>query len=140
MVLHECYKKPSLFLLYNDTTIYPQQQSKASVSALLLAGRGGSRPEFGHGGSPDSRARWEEHLVHLVLLCQVHRPVLKLQGETVDGELHVKLRVTDEALHQPERQGGGWEVSYRSLHCNIMGGSLSYLFEKPSLTLSSSTL
>lgn len=61
-------------------------------------------PDFGHGEISRCCTRGEQHLSELVFCCQVYRPMLKLQGEPIDGKLHVKLHIADKSLQQPERE------------------------------------
>lgn len=105
----------------------------------------GIRPEFRHREMSHCCTRWEQHLFELMFRCQVHRTMLQLQGVPVESELHVKLHVADENLQQPD-MGGKWEE--RGYLLSVWDISLvsnrqvsgSYLLEKPSFTLSSSTL
>lgn len=62
----------------------------------------GTEPEFRHGEISHCCTRWEQHLFELMCYCQVHRPMLQLQGVPVDCKLHVKLHIADENLQQPE--------------------------------------
>lgn len=67
----------------------------------------GTTPEFRHGEVSHCCTRWEQHLFELMFCCQVHRPMLQLQGEPVDSKLHIKLHIADKYLQQPERRTEG---------------------------------
>lgn len=60
-------------------------------------------PESGHEEITCCCTRWKQHLFQLVFCCQFYRPMLKLQGEPIDGKLHVKLHIADKSLQQPGR-------------------------------------
>lgn len=59
-------------------------------------------PEFRHGDISHCCTRWEQHLPKLMFCCQVHRPVLQLQGVPVDCKLHIKFHIAKKKLQQPE--------------------------------------